>query len=285
MFAVPLGIVAGIIFAFGDLTLFILWLVGAWFALNEFWILTGVANRKAIFPLTRLGEIAVLLIFFFSWKYPSGYNDILLALLLPLFFIVQLFAHARGDRNFIREVAMVVLGVIYIGGLASFMFKLRHLQDAMELSGAVQFADTGGFFTSGDIFHFAIFAAIASFGSDTTAYLTGKFFGKTKLSPKISPKKTITGLMGAMIGSATAVTLYAWLIGLVGQIQIHELIAFGALAAAFSQLGDLTVSAIKRESDFSDTGWIMGAHGGILDRCDGFIFALPATYIFFLLVL
>ncbi len=280
---VPIGAVVVCILAFGSVSLMLFIVLAAWFALREFWRITGVDHPGVAVPLARVGEITAVILLFTTWMYPDGSFAVMLAIALPIFFIYQLVRRVHGADSYLREISVVTLGVIYIGGLLSFTFRLRHLQIFLEESGALTFST--GFFNVPGMIHFTVFAVIASWGCDTAALLTGKFLGRAKLAPNISPKKTIAGLIGGMVGSATATVSYAWLVGLIGQVAIYELIAFGAMTAAFSQLGDLTVSAIKREANLKDTSSLLGPHGGALDRIDGFLFALPATYIFFLLVL
>ncbi len=282
LIGIPVGTIVVCVFAFGNVSLIILLLLGSWLALREFWAITQVDHPGSRFPLSRMGEIATAILLVSEWIYPIGSLDVLLALLLPIFFVFQLMARARGAAGFVREVAVVALGVLYIGGFLSLILKLRNLQIHLQDIGAVTF--THGFFHDPNMIHFTLFPVLAGWCCDTAAFFAGKYFGKGKLAPTISPNKTVVGLVGGMVGSAAGVTLYAWIIGLIGQVQVSEMIAFGALAGAFSQLGDLAVSAIKREAGMKDTGKLMGAHGGLLDRIDGFLFALPATYLFFRLV-
>jgi len=280
---IPAGALAVYLLAFGDWTLAVVTALAGWFALREFWRIAGVENPGVKFPLARLGEIAAIIFLMASWMFPNGSFSVMLAIMIPCFFIYQLILKAHGAKEFLREVAVVTLGVVYIGGFMSFIFKLRHLEEYLESSGVINL--TNGWFSNPGMSHLVQFAILTSWGCDTAAYFSGKYFGKTKLAPGISPGKTVIGLVGGMVGAATVVLLYSWLTGLINQVQVYELIAFGAFAAAFSQLGDLTISAIKREANAKESGRILGAHGGLLDRLDGFLFALPATYIFFLLVL
>lgn len=280
---IPVGGVAVCLFAYGNLTLFLFVTVGTLIALYEFWKVTGVDHPGTKFPLSYLGYLAALLLLWFTWEHPSGSPGVLIALMLPVFFIAQLVAKARGARHFFREVATVTLGVLYIAGLFSFIFKLRYLQIILVDQGVIDFSM--GFFKNPRMIHLTIYPVLAGWGCDTGAFFVGKYFGRTKLVPTISPGKTIMGLWGGMIGSATAVALYTWLIGFIGEIQVWEFILYGAMVAAISQLGDLTMSAIKREASLKDTGRILGVHGGVLDRIDGFLFSLPSTYLFFVLML
>lgn len=280
---IPVGGLSVCLFAYGDITLFIFVVVGSLLGLREFWKVTGVEHKGTRFPLSYLGYAVAILMLWLIWEDPSGSPGVIVAIMLPVFFIAQLVAKARGAKEFLREVAIIVLGVLYIAGLLSFIFKLRHLEIILVDRGVIDF--TIGFFKSGRMMHLTIYPVLAGWGCDTGALFVGKYFGRTKLVPSISPSKTIMGLWGGMIGSATAVTIYSWMIGLIGEIHVWEFILFGAMTAAISQLGDLTMSAIKREASMKDTGHILGAHGGILDRIDGFLFAVPSTYLFFILLL
>jgi len=109
---------------------------------------------------------------------------------------------------------------------------------------------------------------------DTLAYFVGKSFGKTKLSPKLSPKKTWEGAIGSFLGSVVAgylVSLY---------FNLHNAIFPVVLSAVFMQIGDLFESFIKRQVNVKDSSHIIPGHGGILDRIDGLIFASVVFYIF-----
>ena len=116
--------------------------------------------------------------------------------------------------------------------------------------------------------------------TDTCAYFTGKTVGGPKLAPKISPKKTWSGLLGGMAGAAAAS-------GAVGVFTnspyIIALVIIGAIFAAIAQLGDLLVSRAKRAFGVKDSGNLIPGHGGVLDRLDGFLSASLALAVLVLL--
>lgn len=121
---------------------------------------------------------------------------------------------------------------------------------------------------------------VFSWISDTCAYFTGVFFGKHPLCPEISPKKTIEGAVGGMVGSA--------LIALLFSVYYHgewvwTYAMFGLAGSAISQSGDLIASMFKRQSKIKDYGNIIPGHGGILDRFDSILFVLPVVYLITLL--
>ncbi len=113
--------------------------------------------------------------------------------------------------------------------------------------------------------------------NDTSAYLTGRRFGKHPLAPSVSPRKTIEGAVGALLGSmVAAVLLGLWFF----DVAWYELLGFGALASALAQLGDLHESLVKRKFEVKDSGTLFPGHGGVYDRVDSFIFLAPAAYYF-----
>ena len=123
---------------------------------------------------------------------------------------------------------------------------------------------------------------IGSFASDIFAYFTGVFLGKHKLCPKISPKKTIEGSVGGIVGTALCFVLYGVVLStfLAFKVKYLQLIILGVIAAAISQIGDLIASIIKRQYGIKDYGNIMPGHGGIMDRCDSLMFVAPVVYIY-----
>lgn len=132
------------------------------------------------------------------------------------------------------------------------------------------------------------FVFIVSWITDTAAYFSGMAFGKTKLCPSISPKKTVEGAIGGIIASIIACVGYGLFLGSRGIIEIplYKLLILGALGSLVSQLGDLAASSIKRKVGIKDYGSIMPGHGGVMDRFDSILFAAPLIYyyiIYFLL--
>lgn len=114
-----------------------------------------------------------------------------------------------------------------------------------------------------------------AWGSDTAAYFVGRKFGKTKLAPRISPKKTLEGSAGGLAASVLGAVAMSFFLPGLGPI---DAIALGILAGAAGQAGDLLVSVLKRSSGVKDSGGILPGHGGILDRVDALAFTAPATW-------
>ena len=121
---------------------------------------------------------------------------------------------------------------------------------------------------------------IAAFGSDICAYFTGYFLGKHKMAPNLSPKKTIEGAVGGLLGSS----LLSWVFGLIFMKDMAVVcLVLGLVGGAAGMAGDLTASAFKRKMGIKDYGNLIPGHGGIMDRFDSIIFTAPV--IFYLLML
>jgi phosphatidate cytidylyltransferase len=123
--------------------------------------------------------------------------------------------------------------------------------------------------------HRWLFVAVALvWAADTGAYFVGRHYGKRKLSPRISPNKTVEGLLGGLAAGVLVAVALAPLAGAtVAQLPAVALVAF--IAVAFSVVGDLFESLLKRHVGAKDSGDLIPGHGGVLDRIDGVIAALP----------
>jgi phosphatidate cytidylyltransferase len=114
--------------------------------------------------------------------------------------------------------------------------------------------------------------------NDTAAFFGGRAMGVTKLAPRISPGKTRAGLAWGLIGAVAAGLVFAKILRLDGALISFGLIALGC--ALFAVAGDLAESLLKRSYGVKDSGTLLPGHGGVLDRVDAFIFALPGLLLF-----
>jgi phosphatidate cytidylyltransferase len=118
--------------------------------------------------------------------------------------------------------------------------------------------------------------------NDTFAYLVGKNFGKNKLFPSVSPKKTIEGFMGGVVFTCIASVLLSKFY--IESTILYIWIIIAIIVSFFSTLGDLIQSKFKRVAGVKDSGNIMPGHGGILDRLDSIIFVVPFINLFYLIL-
>lgn len=172
------------------------------------------------------------------------------------------FVLVKPEKYNIRMLIEAVFSVVYVGVFTSFLPRI------------LATANFGKFTL--------LFVFIAAWLSDTGAYFAGRFFGRHKLAPTISPKKTVEGAVGGVVSSVVFCLAYGW--GLTAILDFH--VSFGLVAAAavvasiLGQVGDLLASMIKRECGIKDFGNIMPGHGGMMDRCDSVVLIGPFLYYF-----
>ena len=120
---------------------------------------------------------------------------------------------------------------------------------------------------------------IASWLCDTTAYYVGRMFGKTKLCPEVSPKKTVEGSIGGLLGSAISCGVFGFIIASYGvNISLIHYVIIGLICGVFCQFGDLVASSIKRYAGVKDYSNLIPGHGGILDRFDSILFSSVVVF-------
>lgn len=187
--------------------------------------------------------------------YFGGSFQILLAL-VALFPVMLVFALLRPTLdNVTWSMAMTVLAAVWIGLPFAHAVMLREL----PLHGGALLVDV----------------LVATFFTDTFAYLGGRMFGQRPMAPQVSPNKTIEGLVIGIIGGV----LGFWIAGLYQDwLSGPQALLFGLCIALLAPLGDLFESAIKRDLDVKDTGRMLGPHGGLLDRLDAVLFTIVAGY-------
>ncbi len=180
-----------------------------------------------------------------------------LIVLLMVFLAVLVFGYPRYHST---QILQAIFGVLYVGVMFSFLYRTRMLEN--------------GVYTVWLIF-------LSSWGCDTCAYCVGKLLGKHKMSPVLSPKKSVEGAIGGVAGTMLLTYLYASVFQIQMQItytQVWVLTAISAVGALISMIGDLTASAIKRNYEIKDYGRLIPGHGGVLDRFDSVIFTAPVIY-------
>ena len=182
--------------------------------------------------------------------------------LLTIAFLVVLMAvYVFSFPTFKAEQVMTVFfGVFYVAVMLSYVYQTRMLED-------------------GAVAVWLIF--LSSWGCDTCAYCAGMLLGKHRLAPVLSPKKSIEGAVGGVVGSALLGCIYAYVFGAKMDEVSNPMVACAvacAIAAVISQIGDLAASAIKRNHNVKDYGNLIPGHGGVLDRFDSMIFTAPAIY-------
>lgn len=140
---------------------------------------------------------------------------------------------------------------------------------AFPLSFAVRLHETGN---EGPLL--LLFALVITWVGDTAAYFVGRSIGKHSLAPHLSPKKTWEGTVASLVGSVVVAFVFVRFMN----VPLRHLIAMAALGNVAGQVGDLLESAYKRSAGIKDSGSILPGHGGVLDRIDALILAIPVVW-------
>lgn len=133
---------------------------------------------------------------------------------------------------------------------------------------------------------YIIVPLLMAFLPDTGAYFAGRTFGKHKLAPVISPKKTVEGVIGGVLSSIVGMLIYGLILWLAFDLQVNFLycVIYGIVGGAASVFGDLCFSVIKRQTGIKDYGNLIPGHGGILDRLDSMTVVAPLCEVLLLLI-
>lgn len=191
-----------------------------------------------------------------------GHMDGMLLLILFAFIAFQVFSKYNKPFQFLGT---VMLSYIYITISMVLLLKIG--------------TNDNEFIMSSDYFNgekvLTVFILI--WASDTFAYLIGRWLGKTKLAPNLSPGKTVEGAIGGLIlTGATAYVLYLTM----GVFRLTDYLIISAIVFFFGLMGDLLVSKLKRSMDLKDSGSVLPGHGGFLDRFDSILLAAPMVYLY-----
>jgi len=179
-----------------------------------------------------------------------------------------------GQPERLRDAAVTLLGVVYIALPMSFLLLLCKLDIPLLVTGE----STGRLKAR---LGALLMATVAVWLSETAAWAIGHLVGRTKLTPRLSPNKTVEG---ALAGGFTALAVTV-LFGLWVGLPLPHGIALGLLIAVISQIGDAVESVVKRDLGLRDFGTVVGPHGGFLDTFDGVLFAAPLTWFYLQFVL
>ena len=218
-----------------------------------------MARVRGITPLTVLGIVLGAIIILTIYRPIPPYRGgpffwITLGVLAAI--VARLFSR-RPVEGALEDITVTIFGTLYVALLFAYQVAIHAGPPGKR---------------------WLVFLYLVIWASDTGAYYVGSTFGKHRLYEKISPKKSIEGLIGGVLASVLiAVLCKVWLVPAIGIIEAAVL---GAVLALVGTVGDLAESLIKRSAGVKDSGTIIPGHGGILDRMDSMLFAAPVLFFY-----
>lgn len=228
--------------------------------LREFYALM---RSKGYEPFAALGYFCALAISGYAWRQGVAVPLILTASLMAIM-VRELMR--RDMSHPLVHIGVTLFGIMYVGWLGGHLVMLRELpgsQGAESVLGA----------------QMVFYTALVTWATDTGAYLAGVAFGRRPLLPRVSPKKTVEGAVGGLLGAM----LVGWLCAKGFAVFMTPLAGalLGLVVGLSAQLGDLVESLLKRDAGTKDSAELIPGHGGILDRFDSLLFTVPVTYYYF----
>lgn len=228
-------------------------------------ILLAMLEYFTIVKIDKFSPVAAVLLFS-SIMYPfivSGYIEIEglnIFLLLFLLFALMAVASKKDLKASLDDSAYSFMGFIYVTYMLSYAVLFKNGSMGPWL---------------------LLLICLIVWSNDIFAYYTGRLIGKTKMSPRVSPNKTIEGLVGGLIGGVVVAFVFNYFYEDIDFKNI-ELIVLALIIGLAGVFGDLFESLLKRAGDVKDSGTIIPGHGGVLDRIDSLIFAIPVGWYSFL---
>lgn len=262
-----IGLLALLFFALwaGGWVFAVLWIACVLLAMHEvFSALTKAGNRPVAWPTWAALPISIPCFLLFE---ESDAIAILLGTVFLTFVIVCAIVLFRSEPQlFDMLVSVLPLFSVALPGMCLLaLLRLPQAQQRILLS-------------------LAFFVPVIG---DTAAYFVGVRYGRVKLNPVISPKKTVEGAVGGLVGSMLA-SLAIWLIALSAGADYYAFwhyLLIGFFGGLIGELGDLFASIIKRHCDIKDFGTIFPGHGGMMDRLDSILFVAAFMYVYYLIML
>ena len=250
---VALLIAAVFAFYIGNLPLIILSALISVIGLFEFYRALGLEKKNIVY----LGYIYSIIYYCLLYFKLNQYIFFSVIAFLLVIFAIYVFTFPKYKTE---EISLIFMGVMYIPILFSYVYNTRTYEDGKYLAWLI---------------------LISSWGSDTCAYVAGSLFGKHKIAPVLSPKKSVEGSIGGVLGAALIGGIVGFILS--GHFKSTISPAFTCavscgIGSIISQVGDALASAIKRNHNIKDYGNLIPGHGGILDRFDSMIFTAPAIF-------
>ena len=248
--------------------LFLIWKGGLYYtifiliccvlALGEFY---SIMEKKGAKPLRWFGMGATVFIADYYHVQPIATGHQMLGGIILIIILIMLIELFSNNKNATLNIASTFAGILFVPVLLGTAIDLRQFDLLMNTN--LTFALT-----------------LSVWACDSSAFIFGTLFGKKKIMPSVSPKKSWVGSISGAITSLLILYVFHNQ-GLLGDyFSLKDAMVIGLISGVFGQFGDFTESLLKRDVGVKDSGTLLAGHGGVLDRFDSLIFACPIAYLY-----
>ncbi len=265
---------------FNSLTNYLLFLFILIFGLFEFY---RFAKAVDYYPNEKLGIASGIIIYTLSYLVASNIFPVnSLSLIIPLLIFISISEMYRQKKHPINNISITIMGLVYVVlPLSLIHFLVLSTQSNLDIDSNDIINRIPSLKANFQTIYYHSFIIIGYFiiqwVSDTGAFIFGISFGKHRLFERISPKKSWEGAIGGFIATIGAAFLNSYLFP---ELALQKWIVISLIITLFGIFGDLIESLFKRSVNVKDSGKIMPGHGGILDRFDSTLIALPMVYFY-----
>ncbi len=242
----------------GDLYYSIFILICMALALGEFY---SLMEEKGAKPLRWMGMAATVFIADYYYVQPAITPHEMLGGIILIIILTCIWELFSKKENSGQNIAATLAGIMFVPVLLGTAIDIRQFDLLMSTQ-------------------LTLVLVLSVWACDTAAFIFGTLYGKKKIFPSVSPKKSWVGSVSGLIAAMAVFLGFYYQDWLGSYFSLKDAIVFGVITGVFGQIGDLAESLLKRDAGVKDTGTLLAGHGGVLDRFDSLIFAMPLAYLY-----
>jgi phosphatidate cytidylyltransferase len=227
-------------------------------ALGEFYRLM---EKKGAQPLRWMGMASTVFIADYYYVQPLITAHQLLGGVIMIIILTSIWELFSMRENPGQNISATLAGILFVSVLLGTAIDIRQFDHLMNTQ-------------------LTLALTLAVWICDTAAFIFGTLFGKKKIFPSVSPNKSWAGSISGLIAAQVVILTFHHQGWLGDYFSLNDAIVFGLISGLFGQLGDFTESLLKRDAGVKDSGTLLAGHGGVLDRFDSLIFAMPLAYLY-----
>ncbi|MDP6170213.1 MAG: phosphatidate cytidylyltransferase [Candidatus Marinimicrobia bacterium] len=227
-------------------------------ALGEFYRLM---EKKGAQPLRWMGMASTVFIADYYYVQPLITAHQLLGGVIMIIILTSIWELFSMRENPGQNISATLAGILFVSVLLGTAIDIRQFDHLMNTQ-------------------LTLALTLAVWICDTAAFIFGTLFGKKKIFPSVSPNKSWAGSISGLIAAQVVILIFHHQGWLGDYFSLNDAIVFGLISGLFGQLGDFTESLLKRDAGVKDSGTLLAGHGGVLDRFDSLIFAMPLAYLY-----